>query len=111
MPRKQFVQPTNACERTLLEPPGSEACLHLATNRFPFGLLDLAGKTAIRDNLDIALGKQQVDQNAIAGLCIPYPFATKHFQCAIARALATQQRHKIARRLDNEAYFPVVPCF
>jgi hypothetical protein len=53
--------------------PGAEGLLHVRADRLPVGGAAGTGDAAIGDDLDIAIGEQQIDEDAVVLLGVPDP--------------------------------------
>ena len=57
----------------------------------------------VGEDLDVAVGEKKIDEHAVVLLGVPYPQPREHFQRALARALAGEERVALEGRLDREA--------
>ena len=69
----------------------------------PAGSADLGVDAAIGDDLDIAVGQQQIDQHAVIVGGVPDPQLRENIQRALARRLIAEQRRAVERAFDHEA--------
>src|SRR5438874_4595834 len=73
----------------------SEIALHLGADFFPARGADLGVDAAIGDDLDIAVGQQQVDQHAVVVSGVPDPQLREDIQRALPRGLIPKQRRAV----------------
>ncbi len=66
---------------------------------------------AVGDDLDVAVGEQQVDEHAAVLLGVPDPQQPEHLERALARRHAAQHARERQRRLDDEAHLPAMTPF
>ena len=109
VPRQQGCDAFDTRNRALTETTRTKVRLHFLAHRLPLGLGDLRRDTAIRNDLDIVLGHQQIDQNAIVICRIPNSILGKHFDGALARRAVGKQGRHIERGLDHETNFARMP--
>jgi|GEM_PF-1783949 len=84
---------------------------HFPANRFPTLRTNPPMDAAIRDDLDIAVGKQQINQHAIIVLGIPNIQCGKHLQGALSGGQAAQQRTRVEGVLDRKSNLPAMTDF
>src|SRR5438552_6119578 len=73
----------------------SEIALHLGADFFPARGADLGVDAAIGDDLDIAVGQQQVDQHAVVVSGVPDAQLRENIQRAFPRGLIAEQRRAV----------------
>jgi len=106
MAGEQISRCFDAGDRAFGEAPGSEMLLHHPAARFPFGLrYTTAGDAAIRDDFNVAVSQQHIDQHAVAVLGIPDPILREQVDRAIARRQAGQHVGRRKTGFDDEADF------
>src|SRR5437016_1927737 len=93
----------DALDRTAFEIPCSEFSFHLLADVLPTDRADLRVYTAVGDDLDVAVGQQQIDQNAIVMRGVPDPQLREDIQGPLPRWLIAEQRRAVERTFDHEA--------
>ena len=93
----------DALDHAALEIPGLEIGLHRRADFFPAGGADLRVDAAIGDDLDIAVGEQQIDQHAVVVGGVPDPQLRENIERALARRLIAEQRRAVERAFHHEA--------
>ena len=68
----------------------------------------MAVDAAVGDDLDVAVGEQQVYENAAVLLGVPDPQVSEHFQRAFTGRYPAQDPRKRQRRLDREPHLSAV---
>ena len=67
---------------------------------------DLGVDTAVGDDLDVAVGEQEIDQDAVVVRGVPDPQMREHIERALAHRLVLEQRRAVERALDDESDLP-----
>src|ERR1700686_5862714 len=86
-----------------LEIPAPEFGLHLGADFLPALAADLGVDAAIGDDLDLAVGEQEIDQHAVVVGGVPDPQLREHIERALPRRLALEQRRTVECALHYEA--------
>src|SRR5258705_4995040 len=81
----------------------SETAFHLGADFFPARGADLGVDASIGDDLDIAVGQQQVDQHAVIVGGVPDPQLRENIQRALPRGLTAEQRRAVQRAFHDKA--------
>src|SRR6185436_6984510 len=84
---------------------------HLLTDRFPRRGADLRVNAAVGDDLDVAVGEQQIDKHAAVFGRVPDAERAEDFDRPRARRNAVQQPADRKRRLDGETQLAAVSAF
>src|SRR5258708_8651672 len=103
MPRQLQRDCLDSLDRAALEISGSEFDFHIRADFLPAGSADLRIDAAIGDDLDVAVGQQQIDQHAVIVGGVPDPQSRKNIQRALPRRLIPKQRRAIQRAFHDEA--------
>src|SRR5712671_4845512 len=82
----------------------SEIALHLGADFFPPRGADLGVDAAIGDDLDVAVGQQEVDQHAVIVGGVPDAELRENIQRALPRGLIAEQRRAVERAFHDKAY-------
>src|ERR1700730_5541805 len=85
------------------EIPRFEIGLHVLADFFPAGGADFCIDATIGDNLDVAVGQQQLDQHAVVVDGVPDAQVRKNIQRAFPRRLIAEQRRAVQRALHDKA--------
>src|SRR3954453_6334691 len=96
----------DAADHAALELPRPELDFHGAADALPTLGANLRIDTAIGDDLDIAVGEQEIDQDAVVVRGVPDAQLREHVERALARRLVAKQRAAIERAFDHEANLP-----
>ncbi len=64
---------------------------------------DLRVDAAVGNDLDVAVGEQEIDQDAVVVRGVPDPQMREHVERALARRLVAEQRRAVERAFDDEA--------
>src|SRR5690348_18377273 len=81
---------------------------HSCTDRLPRTGRHLTVDAAIGDDLDVAIGKQEVNEDAGVLLGVPDAKQTEHLERALARREVPQHAKRRQRAFDGEAYLAAV---
>src|SRR3954451_15450454 len=92
----------DALEHSGLEISLAEFGFHRPADLLPFRRADFRVDTAIGENLDIAVGQQEIDQHAVVVRSVPNSQMRKNIQGTIAGRLVAQQRRAIQRAFDDK---------
>ena len=118
---RQFICPTAALREMLrqfarhgrypldhaaLEVPCPEIRFHLLADFFPALAADPGVYSTIGHNLEIVVGQQQVDQDAVVVDGVPDPQLRKNIQRPLPRRLVAKQRPAVERAFDHETHLP-----
>src|SRR6516225_400744 len=76
--------------------------LHRAADCLPTRSTNLRIDAAIGDDLDVAVGQQQIDQHAVVVRGVPEQQMRKYIERAFAGVLMAEQRSAIERAFDDE---------
>src|SRR5580693_269910 len=76
---------------------------HVGADFRPARKPDPGVDAAIGDDLDLAIGQQEIDQHAVVVRGVPYPQLRKNIQRSFPRQLVAEQRPAIQRALHHEA--------
>ena len=102
--RGQFARHRlDALDHAAFEVPCPEIRFHLPADLLPAGGADLGIDAAVGDDLDVAIGQQQIDQHAAIMRGIPDAELGKDIQRPLPRRLVVKQRRTIERAFDHEA--------
>ena len=82
LPRHRF----DPLDHAALEIAGPEFGFHLGADFLPAGGADLGVDAAVGDDLEVAVGEQQIDQDAVVVRGVPDPQLRKNIQRARSRA-------------------------
>src|SRR5450432_855168 len=82
---------------------GPEIALHVAADRLPASHADLGIDASIGDDLDVAVGQQQIDQHTIVVGGVPDAQMREQIERALARRLIAKQRRAVERAFDDKA--------
>src|SRR6185437_5002623 len=82
----------------------AERRFHSRTDRAPLARVDQTVDAAIGDDLDVAVGEQDVDQRAGVLLGIPHAQQAEHFERALARGELAQYAQRRQRALCRKAH-------
>src|SRR6516225_6942809 len=96
----------DSLDRTGLEPAGPKIRLHGAADMLPAARADTGVDAAIGDDLDLAIGEQQIDQDAIVVFGIPDAQMREDIERTLARRLVAQQWRAVERSFDDKTYLP-----
>src|SRR5271165_3126703 len=99
LPRHRFDTP----DRAGLELTAAKLRFHLAADFLPAGFALARINAAVGDDLDLAVGEQQIDQDAVVVLGVPDPQMREHVQRAIAGGLVAEQGCAVERALHDKA--------
>src|SRR3954451_4734545 len=91
-----------ALEHAGLEISLAEFGFHRAADLLPFRGAGFRVDTAIGENLDVAVGQQEINQHAVIVRSVPNAQMRKNIQGTIAGRLVAQQRRAIQRAFDDE---------
>src|ERR1700738_3037232 len=83
--------------------PRPEIALHRLADFLPARAANFCIDAAIGDDLDLAVGQQEIDQHAIVVGGVPDPQMRKNIQRALPRRLILEQRLAIQRAFHHEA--------
>src|SRR6185295_2522805 len=108
---EQSAHATDAGDRALSEAADAIVRLDLAAHLLPRRLRNALGDAAVREDLDVAVGEEHVDEHAVVRRRIPYAEMAEHFERARARGHLAPQLVDVERGLDDEADFARVPAF
>src|SRR6266436_6095314 len=81
----------------------SETAFHLGADFFPARGADPGVDAAVGDDLDVAVGQQQVDQYAVVVSGVPYPQLRENIQRGLARGLIAEQPPAVQRAFPDNA--------
>src|ERR1700738_238817 len=90
-------------DHTAFEITRPEIRLHRPADFLPTGGADLGVDAAIGDDLDLAVGQQQIDQHAIVVGGVPDAQVRENIQRAFPRGLIAEQRRAVQRTFHDEA--------
>src|SRR5262249_26545101 len=93
---------------TSLELAAPEALLHGPADRLPPGTPDAGMDAAIGHDLDVPVGEEQVDEDAVVALGVPYAGRREHLDGARPCREACPELPHVERVLDDDADLPVV---
>src|SRR5271165_6566369 len=99
LPRHRFDTP----DRAGLELTAAKLRFHLAADFLPAGFALARINAAVGDDLDLAVGEQQIDEDAVIVLGVPDPQMREHVQRAIAGGLVAEQGCAVERTLHDKA--------
>ena len=91
--------------------PSPELGLHRAADRLPARSADLRIDAAIGDDLDVAVGEQQIDQHAVVVRGVPDPQMREHVERALAGGLVAEQGGAVERAFHDETDLAGMRCF
>src|SRR6516165_11019329 len=100
----------NPLEHAALETTGPEFHIHVVANSGPTLGTDVRVDAAIGDDLDLAVGKQDIDQDAVVVRGVPDPQMRKDVESALARRLIVEQRRAIERAFDDKPELAGMGC-
>ena len=86
--------------------PALKSRFHLPADFFPAGGADPGVDAAVGDDLDVTVGQQQIDQDAVVVGGVPDPQLRKDIQRALPRRLIAKQRCAVERAFDHETDLP-----
>ena len=86
-----------------LELPLADPLLHAVADGLPSLRADARVDPAIADDLEVAVGQQEVDEDPVVVLGIPDPQLAEHLDRALARGDPAQDLARVERVLDGEA--------
>src|SRR4051794_6904225 len=86
-----------------LELPRPELDFHGAADALPTLATNLRIDTAVGDDLDIAVGEQEIDQDTIVVRGVPDAQLREHVERALARRLVAKQLAAVERAFHHEA--------
>src|SRR5882757_4816418 len=92
----------DAIDHAALEIPGPEISLHHAADGLPALGTDLGIDAAVGDDLDVAVGQQQIDQHAVVVRGVPDAQMRELIQRPLARRLVAEQRRTVQRAFPAE---------
>lgn len=90
-------------DRTLAVTALAEIIAHQRAEPLPLRLAHLQMHAAVSDDLDVAVGQQQIDQHAVVVFGVPDAQLGEDFDGALAGGLPVAQRGDRQRGLDGEA--------
>src|SRR5689334_11776532 len=93
----------NTHQYAALKISAAEVRFHRPADCIPFGLLNLRIDAAVRNDLDVTVGEQQIDQYAAVLFSVPDPQLRKHITSARPCRLVPEQRTAIERAFHREA--------
>src|SRR5262245_36423044 len=102
---------THTRDRPFLVAAGREFTLHLATDRLPLLRRYPAAQASVGKNFNVAVGQQQIDQDAIPEFGIPDAEAGEHLVGPFARRSFAPKGLALEARLDHEPHLARVPAF
>src|SRR5258708_2213180 len=105
---QQFADRCDPVDRAVFETALLERGLHGPANRFPSVLRHPSVDAAIGDDLDILVGEQHVDQNAVVVLGVPNAELAEKLQRARPGLQAAEHLRERERRFDDKANLPLV---
>ncbi len=85
MPGELCAHGADAVQNAFLEFSLAEQRFHFTTYFFPAFGAHTGLRVAVGDNLDVAIRQQQINQNPVVQLRVPYPQLGEHFQRAFTR--------------------------
>ena len=100
---EQRVDGVDRAQQAGLEVAGLERALHRRRDLRPLGRRDDAVQAAIGDDLDRALGEQQIDQDAVVALGVPDAELAEQRDGAVARRRVAAQVAERQAGLDDDA--------
>lgn len=77
--------------------------LHLTTDRFPFLVAHPPVHAPIGNDFHITVREEQIDQDTVIVLGVPYAQLRKNFQSPLSRRLVPEERQGIQRGLHRKA--------
>src|SRR5581483_10253272 len=86
--REMRAHGLDAIDHAGLEAAVAKRLLHAAADPLPLGGADASMDAAVGENLNVAVGEQQVDQHAVVALGVPDAPLREHVERAIARRAA-----------------------
>ena len=92
----------NPLDRAALEIPRSEIRFHLLADFLPAISANFGVDAAIGDDLDVAVGQQQIDQHAVVMRGVPDPQVREDIERAFTRRLIAKQRRAVECAFDHE---------
>ncbi len=101
--REQARHRLDALDHAGLEVRLAKLRFHAAADRLPAGLTDPRINAAVGDDLDLAIGEQQINQHAIIVLGVPDPQLREDVERALPGGLVAEQGRAVERALDDEA--------
>src|ERR1700739_2895659 len=108
VPPEQGADTLDARDRPLAVAPVAVVLLHALAHRLPLTRLDAPRDAAGGDDLDAAIGEQNVDENAVVVCGIPDAELPEQLQRALPRRQAMPQLGQIEGGLDHEANLAAV---
>ena len=92
-------------DHAALEISGPETRVSISTQIFSQpACADLGVDAAVGDDLDVAVGQQQIDQHAVVVRGVPDPQLREDIQRPLPRRLIAKQRRAVERAFDHEAH-------
>ena len=83
-----------------------EIGLHRLADFFPAGGAHFGVDAAVGDDLDVAVGQQQIDQHAVVVGGVPDPQLRENVERALARRLVAEQRRAVERASTTKRTWP-----
>src|SRR5262245_61914 len=108
---EQSAHATDAGDRALSEAAGAIMRLDFAAHLLPRRRRNALGDAPIREDLDVAVGEEHVDEHAVVGRRIPHAEVAEHFERPRAWRHFVPQLVDVERGLDDETDFARVPAF
>jgi len=102
MAREQVTHGFDASDCTLGKSACAKILLHRTTDLFPLVGRDARGNPAIRDDLNVVLGHQEVDEYSVIAFGIPDTESTEQLDGSLARGSSGPKIAEIEGGLDHE---------
>ena len=94
----------DALDRAAPKSPALKSSSISAADLLPAGRADFGVDAAVGDDLDVAVGQQQIDQHAVVVRGVPDPQLRENIQRALPRRLIAKQRRAVERAFDHETH-------
>src|SRR3569833_2132090 len=101
---KQPRDRRDALDDATLDLTGAKLGLLVAADRLPAAGSDTRMDTAIGDDLDVAIGEQNIDQHAVIVCGVPDPQLREQVERTLARGLVAKQGRAVERTFHHEAH-------
>ncbi len=103
---QQLTNLFNAPQHTRLEIAAPEVRFHCLANCFPFATIHLGMNASVRDDLDVTIGKQDIDEDAVVVFGVPDPQFRKDINRSRASRRSLQHGNGMKCSLDREPHLP-----
>ena len=104
MPRQLPRHGLDALDDPRLEFAAAKLGFHVGANLLPAGGTDFGIDAAVGDDLDVAVGQQQIDQHAVIVGGVPDPQLRENIQRALAGGLIAKQRLAVERAFHDKTH-------